>query len=369
MASVQLNMITQFTSNHSAGPLRHIGEGACGSVWCASSKSFPYSANTPLVLKREDMSDVRSITHEAEIHHHILQALANPRVATTITTFRVNIPLSQGLLHHTNSAAWSQILPRLPAGYTACSALVSEKVHPFPFRVRKLLLEQLTACEDPQKVAQGHMNTHCLIRAYLGKRKYSRVEEDARPAHLKKLRPYSLRNFPLCVDQMEDLELDVEGYALAMAAALAFMHWTAKVDANDVEFVLGQRRSDKTRQTLPCVGEKDFESAALGPHALWVLDFDCCREMTMDEEGVKTACKSFWRNDQYYPRPGSNNPFDQRLWAVFREQFLKTSDGLLESDNEEVKKLPVMLMDMIEETKGKSLRGALVSDDHIEGQK
>ncbi|KAI8288374.1 hypothetical protein K4K60_011166 [Colletotrichum sp. SAR11_57] len=167
----------------------------------------------PLVIKREDMSNVRSITHEAEIHRHILQALANPRVATTLTTFRVNVPLSQGLLHHTNSAVWSQILPRLPAGYAPCNALVSEKTYPFPFRVRKLLLEQLTACEDPQKVAQGHMNTHCLIRVYLGKRKYNRVEKHARPAHLKKLRPYSLRNFPLCVDQMEDLDLDVEGYA------------------------------------------------------------------------------------------------------------------------------------------------------------
>ncbi|KAJ0356162.1 hypothetical protein COL154_011096 [Colletotrichum chrysophilum] len=217
MAAVQPNMITQFTSNHSPGPLQHIGEGACGSVWCASSKSSPYSADMPLVIKREDMSDVRSITHEAEMHHHILQALANPRVATTLTTFRVNIPLSQGLLHHTNSAAWSQILPRLLAGYAASNALVSEKIHPFPFRMRKLLLKQLTACENPQKVAQGHMNTHCLIRAYLGKRKYNRVEKDAMPAHLKKLRPYSLRNFPLCVDQMEDLDLDVEGYAGAYA--------------------------------------------------------------------------------------------------------------------------------------------------------
>ncbi|KAH9227061.1 hypothetical protein K456DRAFT_58235 [Colletotrichum gloeosporioides 23] len=122
MAAVQSNMITQLTSNHSPGPLQHIGEDACGSVWCASSKSSPYSANMPLVIKREDMSDVRSITHEAEMHHHILQALANPRVATTPTTFRVNIPLFQGLLHHTNSAAWSQILPRLLAGYAASNA-------------------------------------------------------------------------------------------------------------------------------------------------------------------------------------------------------------------------------------------------------
>ncbi|KAI8302943.1 hypothetical protein K4K61_007527 [Colletotrichum sp. SAR11_59] len=205
-----------------------------------------------------------------------------------------------------DGSAVALILPRLPAVYAASNALVSEKIHPFPFRVRKLLLEQLTACEDPQKVAQGHMNTHCLIRAYLGKRKNNRVEEDARPAHLKKLRSFSLRNFPLCVDQMEDLVLNVEGYARAMTDTLAFMHWTAKVDANDVEFVLWQRRSDKT---------------------------------------------------------------EQRLWAVFREHFLKTSEGLLEGESDGVKKLPVMLMDMIEDTMGKSLRGGLVSEDRIEGQK
>ncbi|KAF5522603.1 hypothetical protein CGCA056_v006163 [Colletotrichum aenigma] len=282
MAAVQPDKITQFT-NRSAGPFQHIGKAhavlsgapppnplhsAPTRPSSLSAKTCPTCAPSPTRPKYTTTSSKPS--HTPSWLHHL------PR----------QHPLSHGLLHHTNISAWSQILPRLPAGYAACNVLVSEKIHLFPFRVRKLLLEQLTACDDPQKVAQGHMNTHCLIRAYLGKRKNNRVEEGARPAHLKKLRPFSLRNFPLCVDQMEDLELNVEGCARGMADALAFMHWTAKVDGNDVE-----------------------------------------------------------------------------------EDFLKTSETLLEGESEGIKKLPVMLMDMIEETKGKSLRGGLVSEDRIEGQK
>ncbi|KAF4854246.1 hypothetical protein CGCSCA4_v001718 [Colletotrichum siamense] len=45
-----------------------------------------------LFIKREDMSDVRSITHEAEIHHHVLQSLAHPLAASTINTFASTSP-------------------------------------------------------------------------------------------------------------------------------------------------------------------------------------------------------------------------------------------------------------------------------------
>lgn len=43
---------------------------------------------------------------------------------------------------------------------------------------------------------------------------------------------------------MEDLGLDTQTFALAMANALAIMHWQAKIDAADVEFVLGGPSSE-----------------------------------------------------------------------------------------------------------------------------
>ncbi|KAL2129185.1 hypothetical protein VTI74DRAFT_8113 [Chaetomium olivicolor] len=54
---------------------------------------------------------------------------------------------------------------------------------------------------------------------------------------------------------MEQLGLPIEEDALAMADALAFMHWEAKIDANDVEFVLARPRDPSaTPNTQPGIG-------------------------------------------------------------------------------------------------------------------
>ncbi|KAJ9138475.1 hypothetical protein NKR23_g8569 [Pleurostoma richardsiae] len=145
-----------------------------------------------------------------------------------------------------------------------------------------------------------------------------------------------------------------------MADALAFLHWCARVDADDVEFVLAlppQPDADSTVEDLQkCQG---FLSGTLGRHDVWVLDFDCCSEMSMDEDGIAMACRSFWRNDPYYPRPGSVNQMDQRLWHLFRERFLFISHIILRDEGPLVKRLPILLMNMIEETKGTFARGVV----------
>ena len=87
-----------------------------------------------------------------------------------------------------------------------------------------------------------------------------------------------------------------------MAQALALMHWVGEVDGNDVEFVLAP--SDNATM-----------SNVLGDHSMWILDFDLCRNMSMDEDGVKQASIAFWRNDPFYPRPGK----DPELWNAFRK--------------------------------------------------
>ena len=86
------------------------------------------------------------------------------------------------------------------------------------------------------------------------------------------------------------------------------MHWIAGIDANDVEFVLapGDRVNNVLRR-----------------HSMWMLDFDLCRDITMDENGIEKAVKAFWRNDPFYPRPG------KALWDTFREQYIHTSDECL----------------------------------------
>lgn len=141
------------------------------------------------------------------------------------------------------------------------------------------------------------------------------------------------------IDQMEELNLNVDYYATAMADMLAIMHWKAQIDANDVEFVLAPPRlisADSTEASN--MSTSTISSMHLGEHTLWILDFDCCRDMTMDTAGVDQAWRAFYKNDHYYPRPNTtnrvNNAEDQRLWNSFKTRFLETSATILGPESE-----------------------------------
>lgn len=60
---------------------------------------------------------------------------------------------------------------------------------------------------------------------------------------------------------------------------------------------------------------------------MWILDFDCCRHMPLDEEGVKQAVDAFYKNDPYKPRPGRDN--DRTLWIEFKNRFIEASLAIL----------------------------------------
>lgn len=92
---------------------------------------------------------------------------------------------------------------------------------------------------------------------------------------MSKFTAFSLRNFPLHLDQMESLGVttsEIDQYARAMAETLAMMHWISEIDGNDIEFVLAP----------PSENGFKIKSTILGEHSIWVLDFDLCRRMTMD---------------------------------------------------------------------------------------
>jgi hypothetical protein len=133
---------------------------------------------------------------------------------------------------------------------------------------------------------------------------------------------FSLRNVPLHIDQIETLGLDAKAYAETMAEALALMHWGARIDANDVEFVLAPPRAKHSQSFT-------FQSNYLGPHCMWILDFDCCQPMEMDETGVEQACAAFFKDDPFYPRPGTGEAADRALWEVFKQNFLTSSWKIL----------------------------------------
>ena len=97
-----------------------------------------------------------------------------------------------------------------------------------------------------------------------------------------------------------------------MAEALAVMHWIGEVDGNDIEFVLAPPDPQAKGTTIP---------NSLGEHSIWMIDFDLCRKITMDEGGIKQAVVAFWRNDPFYPRPESSHD----LWKTFCDHYLLVS--------------------------------------------
>lgn len=335
-----------------------IGAGFCGTVWADDRDADGVDAT--LVLKRGDGAPGRSISHEYEMHNHVLSALQTYRVQNQnkgdSEGLPFNIPSSLAFLSP-DATEWPSLLARMPPNFTACRALINERIMPMPHQVRELLTQRYWSGGNGAEMAAAKANESCLIRAYLGRRTLLNGQGRQRPNGLQF---FSLRNFPLHVDQMEELALPMSSYATAMADALAFMHWVARIDANDVEFVLARCREDGESEVNPNQSHttaKIYESEAFGKHALWVLDFDCCKHLEMSEQGMLRAAECFLRNDPYYPRPGGATEQDKLLWNCFQDRFLMTSKDLLHEEALEIQRLPRVLMDIIAEKRDAWKRG------------
>ncbi|KAH0374083.1 hypothetical protein KCU65_g28, partial [Aureobasidium melanogenum] len=117
---------------------------------------------------------------------------------------------------------------------------------------------------------------------------------------------------------------------LSGTPSLALMHWKVGLDANDVEFVLG----DSVR------GGKDRDDHAV---SVWLLDFNQCRRFNHDQAGLKQLVDGFWWNDPYYPRPGASHPQDKVWWNTFLSKYLDASALLTDS------KMPRQFIQAVEE--------------------
>lgn len=304
---------------------RSIGKGFCGSVWAPE--------DTSTAIKREDGGPGRSVTNDYNMHLLVLQS-ASQHLSPSST---LTVPQCHALVQPTD-VWWQDHLHRFPAGYSACRALISERIPKVPRYISDKIVDLF--CPDNPQLSQFVKNNadddSCLIRPYLGRRR----RYNQRTRSKSQFQRFSLRNVPLHIDQMEMLGLDTRAYAEAMAEALAMMHWGARIDANDVEFVLAPSRTESSTSSA-------FQSAYLGTHSLWILDFDCCHPLSMDDTGVERACAAFFKNDPFYPRPGSEEATDEELWKVFKGQFLVTSRRIL-GETGGAAALPERLMDMIE---------------------
>lgn len=310
---------------------RCIGKGFCGSVWTLEgSQDDAYTA-----IKREDGGPGRSVTNDYDMHLRVVQsALQHP------PSMPLSIPQCRELIQPTD-AWWQARLQHFPAGYSACRALITERIPKVPRLVSDKIVDLFCAGNAPLSafVKSNADDDACLIRPYLGRRR----RHGQAAASTSRFQRFSLRNVPLHIDQMETLGLDASSYAETMADALALMHWGARIDANDVEFVLAP-----PRQVEP-PPSSTFHSDYLGAHSMWILDFDCCRPLSMDDAGIEQACAAFFRNDPFYPRPGSGEAADEELWEVFKQRFLVASRGILGEANKDSLTLVEKLVERIEQ--------------------
>ncbi|KAK2754774.1 hypothetical protein FQN54_006667 [Arachnomyces sp. PD_36] len=304
---------------------RRIGAGFCGSVWAPPGGTSAF--------KREDGGPGRSLKNDFEMHQRVLRSL-DQQTKDLNSSLSIQIPLCYQLIDAEDGEWWDKNHDNFPEGYSACKTLHSERIPPFPRDVREFLIDKYCPASLIAEIKSSDANQDCLIRPYLGRRRLKN-EGRNRPS---RLTAFSLRNFPLHVDQMEELGIETDVYAKIMAETLAIMHWDAKVDANDVEFVLAPVRSESC----------SLSNGALGQHGMWILDFDCCRDMPMNSEGVDQAVAAFFRNDPFYPRPGSHDG----SWEVFRDQYLQTSFDIIRQANNEDTRLPFPRM-FIENIEGR----------------
>ena len=306
---------------------RRIGAGCCGSVW-ASDDSH--------AMKREDGGPGRSLLNDYNMHQKIMQTLLESQTATIQP--RISLPICHQFVGSGDQEWWNSKFSRFPNEVQMpCNTLVSDRIPPFPQEVRDTIIDMY--CPESLKllIKSSAPDQDCLIRPYLGRRR--------RTIRQSRFQGFSLRNYPLHVDQMEELALDMMTYAEIMAETLAHLYWRAHVDANDVEFVLAP-------PSPPHSGT--FNSDILGEHSIWLLDFDCCRHMTFDEEGVKQAVEAFYRNDPFFPRSGRADIRDQNLWSGFKRRFLQAAEEILRSQGTKAH-LPVLWINMVEERGRRSI--------------
>jgi hypothetical protein len=299
-------------------PQRMIGKGFCGTVWAASEKGYAF--------KRENGGPDRSLKNDFRMHHQVLQAFQKFTMSshtTNETTLNESpqirlqkVPTCYDFIKATDQDWWSLNQQKFPSGYTPCNMIQSQRIPPFSETTRELLITNYCPSKIAQQIRTSEPNKDCLIRPYLGRRRTQK------PHCMSQFSAFSLRNYPLHIDQMETLGMtsnSIQQYARTMAETLAIMRWIGEIDGNDIEFVLAPPNDSNWG------GSSEKGDSVLGVHSLWVLDFDLCRSMTMDFNGVKQAVASFWDNDPYYPRPGR----DPVIWDAFRGRYIQISDACM----------------------------------------
>ena len=118
------------------------------------------------------------------------------------------IPQCRELVQRNDIWWTSSRVHQFPPGYSACRALISERIPKDPRSTSDKIVDLFCAGNAPlSDFVKGNADDDaCLIRSYLGRRRRHRQEGISNS----RFQRFSLRNVPLHIDLMEVLNLDVK---------------------------------------------------------------------------------------------------------------------------------------------------------------
>ncbi|KAJ5130700.1 uncharacterized protein N7515_006739 [Penicillium bovifimosum] len=350
----QVSTMSSFAMNNMAQQtnlvgFRTIGFGQCGIIFERPGRGYAVKVSRP--------SFEEALWSDLKAHFAVFQAFEQqPDIA-------VRVPQIFSYVHRDNSEWWETHLPLFPDAHVTfplpAMCLLTERILPLPKVARQALIDTYCPVSFRDVASSQDTNRDCLARIYLGRR---RPTGHPPPAN------FTLRNFNLCLDQMIELGLPVYDYARAIAEALATIHWSANVDAYDVEFVLGSeaetgythdisRSLGLTRKILAAMpSQTDLESKISVNFKrcvtrIWVLDFNLCTTWEdrigweYPEQLVSQLVSAFFENDPYYPRPLSESEVEKKLWGQFSSAYLHTATGILSTKDSRFSALPQKFID------------------------
>ncbi|KAK5652411.1 hypothetical protein OQA88_10453 [Cercophora sp. LCS_1] len=342
---------------------QRIGFGQCGLVFAKPGRGFVVKVARPY------FSD--GLWEDFLSHLRLFRALSLHK------NMECRIPRVYSYVSKDNEAWWDinqALLPPNSDFPLPSVALITERILPLPKVIRHALIDRFCPEGLREAAKSSPLNNDCLARIYLGRRR----RPDAPPAP-----NFSLRNFNFCLDQMFELGLPVEEYARVMAGCLAIIHWQARMDGYDIEFVLGSDAEiSYTTHITQSIGLDVEQLEQLPKHSdievlqrvnfqrratrLWVLDFNLCNRFPMDdafilkheEELVNQLVLAFFENDPYYPLPLMEINVDKQLWSIFRNEYERKAGEIL-GTSKALSHLPVKFLDACVERERRKLEKGL----------
>ncbi|KAK4161263.1 zinc finger protein-domain-containing protein [Cladorrhinum sp. PSN259] len=376
-------------------PYQKIGFGQCGLVFTKPGHGHVVKVARPY------FSD--GLWNDFLSHLRLLQALHFER--------HIKIPRVYSYVPRASETWWAANKPCLPPAThffpLPSEALITERIPTLPATLRHALIDNF--CPETLKGAAktSPLNTDSLVRVYLGRRHQPQPGAPPPPPPPN----FSLRNFNFCLDQLLQFEFPVEEYARVMGRCLATIHWQARMDGYDIEFVLGgsdpedAENSYTTYLTQSSSAGLDVEQLEDMPmhsdieallsqpqpqpqagvfsrgdnsqrgadksqnaHAstyLWVLDFNLCTRFPKDDDSfilqhedevINQLVLAFFENDPYYPLPLMETDVDKNLWSVFSKEYGRKAEEILSKD---LAHLPVKFLNACVEREKRKLQEGL----------